>query len=81
MVNKVNAISQIIFLKKKNCYCKSRKRRYERNKKEHDRMFILMKLKSNENRSIKVKYFDNKNHRSLPIMTLYEDLKNLKQDN
>ncbi|MFT4645536.1 MAG: hypothetical protein ACI8ZX_001953 [Planctomycetota bacterium] len=44
-------------------------------------MFILMKLKSNENRSIKVKYFDNKNHRSLPIMTLYEDLKNLKQDN
>jgi hypothetical protein len=44
-------------------------------------MFVLIKLKSNKKRSIKVKYFDNKNHRSLPLIVLSEGLKYLKQDN
>jgi len=57
------------------------KRRYEKNKKRHDRLYELMKMKSNELTNIKSESFDNENHRSIPLIALYEGLKYLNQNN
>ena len=81
MFNKVNGINQICF--KRKIYiatANQEKRRSERNKKRHDWMFVLMKLKSDEKSNIKVKSFDTENHRSTPLIALSKGLKYLNQD-
>jgi predicted alpha/beta superfamily hydrolase len=82
MENKVDAINSISF--KRKIYIATANqvnRRFEKNKKRHDRIYELMKIKSNEKANIKVKSYDNESHRSVPLIALYEGLKYLNQDN
>ena len=82
MINKVDSISPISF--KKKIYISTAnqvKTRYERNKKKHDRMYTLIKIKSNEKAEIKVKTYNNDNHRSVPLIALYDGLIYLNQEN
>jgi hypothetical protein len=44
-------------------------------------MNALMKIKSIEKLNIKVKSYDNENHRSVQLIALYEGLKYLNKDN
>jgi predicted alpha/beta superfamily hydrolase len=82
MINKVDSISPISFKKKIYIATANQvKRRYERNKKKHDRMYTLIKIKSNEKAEIKVKTYNNDNHRSVPLIALYDGLIYLNQEN
>ncbi len=44
-------------------------------------MYVLIKIKSSKKVNVKVKSYDNENHRSVPLIALYEGLKYLNQDN
>jgi predicted alpha/beta superfamily hydrolase len=82
MINKVDSISPISFKKKIYIATANQvKRRYERNKKKHDRIYTLIKIKSNEKADIKVKTYNNDNHRSVPLIALYDGLIYLNQEN
>jgi predicted alpha/beta superfamily hydrolase len=82
MINKVDSISPISFKKKIYIATANQvKTRYERNKKKHDRMYTLIKIKSNEKAEIKVKTYNNDNHRSVPLIALYDGLIYLNQEN
>jgi predicted alpha/beta superfamily hydrolase len=82
MINKVDSISPISFKKKIYIATANQvKRRYERNKKKHDRIYTLIKIKSNEKADIKVKTYNNDNHRSVPLIALYDGLMYLNQEN
>jgi predicted alpha/beta superfamily hydrolase len=82
MITKVDSISPISFKKKIYIATANQvKTRYERNKKKHDRMYTLIKIKSNEKAEIKVKTYNNDNHRSVPLIALYEGLMYLNQEN
>ncbi len=50
---------------------------FERNKKRHDRLFQLLQEKSSEPMNLKLDYFENENHRSVPLSAMYEGLKYL----
>jgi predicted alpha/beta superfamily hydrolase len=82
MITKVDSISPISFKKKIYIATANQvKTRYERNKKKHDRMYTLIKIKSNEKAEIKVKTYNNDNHRSVPLIALYDGLIYLNQEN
>jgi predicted alpha/beta superfamily hydrolase len=82
MINKVDSISPISFKKKIYIATANQvKTSYERNKKKHDRMYTLIKIKSNEKAEIKVKTYNNDNHRSVPLIALYDGLIYLNQEN
>lgn len=53
---------------------------YDRNKKRHDSLYALIKKKSNTPLNIEIKYFENENHRSVPLVALYDGLKYLNKD-
>jgi predicted alpha/beta superfamily hydrolase len=82
MITKVDSISPISFKKKIYIATANQvKTSYERNKKKHDRMYTLIKIKSNEKAEIKVKTYNNDNHRSVPLIALYDGLIYLNQEN
>ena len=54
---------------------------YERNKKRHDALYTLLHKKTEENINVKIEYFENENHRSVPLIALYKGLKYLNEEN
>ncbi|OIQ41739.1 MAG: esterase [Bacteroidetes bacterium MedPE-SWsnd-G1] len=54
---------------------------YERNKKRHDDFYTLMTKKSDEPINVAIEYFEKENHRSVPLIALYEGLKYINQEN
>jgi len=81
MEHKVDSISTEIFNKRLYISTANQEeRRFEKNKKRHDHFYDLFQKKSNEVISVKLASFDNENHRSIPLMALYEGLKYLNQD-
>lgn len=53
---------------------------YERNKKRHDRLYTLLTKKTEEHANVKIEYFENENHRSVPLIALYNGLKYLNEE-
>jgi len=53
---------------------------YERNKKRHDALYASMKKKSNDSLHVRLTYFENEDHRSVPLIGLYEGLKYLNEN-
>lgn len=54
---------------------------YERNKKRHDALYALLKTKSGGNLNVEIVYFEEEDHRSVPLMALYKGLKYINQEN
>ena len=54
---------------------------YERNKKRHDSLYALMEKKSDGHLNVELEYFEKENHRSVPLIALYEGLKYIHQEN
>ena len=54
---------------------------YARNKKRHDRLYALLNSKSNEPLQFKLEYFEHENHRSVPLLALYNGLRFLNNEN
>ena len=54
--------------------------KYERNKKRHDDLYALIKKKSGDNLHVKIEYFNEETHRSVPLPAIYEGLKYLNQE-
>lgn len=50
-----------------------------RNKKRHDALYALMKKKSDGQLKVELAYFEEEDHRSVPLIALYEGLKYLNQ--
>lgn len=48
---------------------------YERNKKRHDTLYDMLKKKSNGQLNVEIAYFKKENHRSVPLIAIYEGLK------
>lgn len=51
------------------------KEKYERNKKRHDRLYELLIAKSSQKDFIQIKYYENEDHRSVPLKAIYDGLK------
>lgn len=82
MKNKVDSISPISFNKK--LYIATANQgedNYERNKKRHDLLFAIMKEKSYGHLNVEIAYFEKENHRSVPLIALYEGLRYINQEN
>jgi len=82
MKNKVDSISQISLNKK--LYLATANQgedNYERNKKRHDLLYAIMKEKSDGHLNVEIEYFEKENHRSVPLIALYEGLKYINQEN
>ncbi|MBI9040257.1 alpha/beta hydrolase-fold protein [Lutibacter sp.] len=82
MKNKVDSISPISFNKK--LYIATANQgedNYERNKKRHDLLFAIMKEKSDGHLNVEIAYFEKENHRSVPLIALYEGLRYINQEN
>lgn len=54
---------------------------YKRNKKRHDTLYNLLNKKTEGNTNVKIEYFKNENHRSVPLIALYNGLKYLNDKN
>lgn len=52
---------------------------YERNKQRHNYLYELIKQKSVDSLNVELKYFEQENHRSVPLVALYEGLKYIYQ--
>ena len=52
----------------------------ERNKKRHDDFVRLLKLNAKGAFKVKLSYFENEDHRSVPLVAIYEGLKYLNQE-
>ncbi|MBO3116421.1 alpha/beta hydrolase [Winogradskyella sp. DF17] len=82
MKNKVDSISSTSFNKKLYIATANQgKASYERNKKRHDYLYELITKKSEEPLNVEIKYFDKENHRSVPLIALYEGLIYINQEN
>jgi predicted alpha/beta superfamily hydrolase len=82
MKNKVDSISPISLNKK--LYIATANQgedNYERNKKRHDLLYALIGQKSVEQLKVKIEYFEKENHRSIPLLAIYEGLKYINQEN
>ena len=81
MKNKVDSISSLSLNKKLYIATANQgEEKYERNKKRHDDLYALIKNKSGENLNIEIAYFENENHRSVPLIALYDGLKYLNEE-
>ncbi len=81
MKNKVDSIAPISFNKKLYIATANQgEANYERNKKRHDLIYSIMKEKSNKPFNIELEYFEKENHRSVPLIALYNGLKYLNQE-
>jgi len=76
MADRVDAVSLVTFRKK--LYLATANQgaaNFERNKKRHDTYYTLLKERSNEPQHIKIKYFEDEDHRSVPLKAIYEGLR------
>lgn len=81
MKNKVDSISPISLNKKLFIATANQgQANYERNKKRHDTLYDLMKAKSKGDLNVKIAYFEEEDHRSVPLIALYEGLKYINQE-
>jgi predicted alpha/beta superfamily hydrolase len=81
MKNKADAIAPISLNKKLYIATANQgEANYEKNKKRHDLLFAIMKEKSNGLLKMKIEYFEKENHRSVPLIALYEGLKYINQE-
>lgn len=81
MKNKVDSISSSTLEKKLYIATANQgEANYERNKKRHDAFFELLKIKSSERVNVRIAYFEDENHRSVPLLAIYEGLKYLNQE-
>lgn len=82
MQNKVDSITPISLNKRLYIATANQgEAKYERNKKRHDSFYALMKKKSDGQLNVKIEYFENEDHRSVPLIALYEGLKYLNEEN
>jgi predicted alpha/beta superfamily hydrolase len=79
---KVDAINQLSLDKKLYIATANQgESNYERNKKKHDMLYTLIKKRSDGHLNVKLAYFEKENHRSVPLIALYEGLKYINEDN
>ena len=82
MKNKVDSISSISLNKKLYIATANQgEANYERNKQRHDTLYSLMTKKSDEPLNVEIGYFEKENHRSVPLIAMYEGLKYINQEN
>ena len=82
MKNKVDSISSLSLNKKLYIATANQgENSYERNKNRHDYIYELITKKSEEPLNVEIKYFDKENHRSVPLIALYEGLIYINQEN
>ena len=75
MHNKVDAISPISIHKKLYIATANQgEANSERNKKRHDALYALIEKKSDGPLNVEIAYFEKENHRSIPLIALYEGL-------
>jgi len=53
---------------------------YERNKKRHDDFYSILKNHADQELKVKLEYFEDEDHRSVPLKAIYQGLKYLNQD-
>lgn len=81
MNNKVDSISTKSLYKKLYIATANQgEANYERNKKKHDSLYALMTNKSDGPLNVEIEYFEKENHRSVPLIALYEGLKYLNRE-
>jgi hypothetical protein len=81
MKSKVDSISEISLDKR--LYIATSNQgvaKYKRNKKRHDALYAALKRKSNDSLQVKLTYFEDEGHRSVPLIALYEGLKYLNEN-
>jgi predicted alpha/beta superfamily hydrolase len=79
---KVEAISPLSFNKKLYIATANQgEANYERNKKRHDTFYALLNKKAKEPLNVRIIYFENESHRSVPLIALYEGLRYLHDEN
>jgi hypothetical protein len=82
MKNKVDSMSSISYNKKLFIATANQgDAGYERNKQRHDNLYALITKKSEEPLNVKIQYFEKENHRSVPLIALYEGLMYINQEN
>tara|TARA_R110000744_G_scaffold208401_1_gene327060 strand:+ start:32720 stop:33544 length:825 start_codon:yes stop_codon:yes gene_type:complete len=82
MKSKVDSISTISLNKK--LYMATANQgedNYKRNKKRHDSLYALMNENSKGDLNFEMEYFEEENHRSVPLIAVYKGLKYLNQTN
>lgn len=80
MKNKVDSISPISLTKK--LYIATANQgaaKYKKNKEKHDALYVLLKKKSGKNLNVEIAYFKEENHRSVPLIALYQGLRYINQ--
>jgi predicted alpha/beta superfamily hydrolase len=81
MKNKVDSISSISLDKKLYIATANQgETNYERNKQRHDSLYTLITKKSDKPQNVEIEYFEKENHRSVPLVALYEGLKYINQE-
>lgn len=81
MKNKVDSTSSISLDKKLYIATANQgEANYERNKQRHDSLYTLITKKSDKPLNIEIEYFEKENHRSVPLVALYEGLKYIYQE-
>ena len=79
--NKVDSMSSISFNKKLYIATANQgESNYARNKKRHDSLYALIRKRSDKPQNIEIEYFKNENHRSVPLIALYQGLIYLNQE-
>lgn len=53
---------------------------YERNKKRHDTFYSLIKERMEGDNTVSIQYYENENHRSVPLKAIYDGLKHLNDE-
>lgn len=82
MKNKVDSISSISLNKKLYIATANQgEANYERNKQRHDNLYALITEKSEEPLNVEIQYFEKENHRSVPLIALYDGLMYINQEN
>jgi len=82
MKNKINAIFPLSLNKKLYIATANQgENNYERNKKRHDLFYTGIKEKSGGHLNVEIAYFEKENHRSVPLIALYEGLKYINREN
>jgi len=81
MLDKVYSIPQSSFKKKLYIATANQGETNQgRNKKRHDTLFNLIKKRAKSSANIKLEYFEFENHRSVPLIAIYQGLKYLYSD-
>jgi len=81
MKNKVDSISSISLDKRLYIATANQgEANYKRNKQRHDSLYTLITKKSDKPLNIEIEYFEKENHRSVPLVALYEGLKYINKE-